>query len=176
MCEVYWSEPQRSLQRYVRCQFTSFDRPEPTRMFTAVHLNFCPVGPPAPFSWLPPRTLLDWLPGFMVSEKQRKNAERALSYLEKGFVLLLVSSRLFQALMLDQLLRSAYYVMQHLTVSYFHSGEGGKVLNVSFVHSASYSRLRAQRFSYWSPRLDWREDVTLYRSCFYSTEPHFHQK
>ncbi|GAA6043257.1 hypothetical protein JCM8097_008490 [Rhodosporidiobolus ruineniae] len=50
----------------------------------AVHLNFCPVGAPPPFSWFNPRTLLDWMPRFLVSDLQRARAERALAYLERG--------------------------------------------------------------------------------------------
>ncbi|GAA5895878.1 hypothetical protein JCM5296_006691 [Sporobolomyces johnsonii] len=60
----------------------------------AVHLNFCPVGPPAPFSYFSPKTLVEWLPRFILPDKQRERAKRAVNYLEKG---------------------SAYYVMQHLT-------------------------------------------------------------
>lgn len=91
---MYWSEPQGTLQRFIRCPLLDSENATLTRSYAAVHLNFCPVGPPAPFSWVPPRTLLDWLPGFMVSEKQRKNALRALSYLEKGCISLHISLRL----------------------------------------------------------------------------------
>ncbi|GAA5827287.1 hypothetical protein JCM11251_001206 [Rhodosporidiobolus azoricus] len=61
---------------------------------TAVHLNFCPVGPPAPFSWFSPRTLLAWTPRLLLPDEQRAKLEKGLNYIEKG---------------------SAYYVMQNLT-------------------------------------------------------------
>ncbi|GAA5820521.1 hypothetical protein JCM3770_002284 [Rhodotorula araucariae] len=60
----------------------------------AVHLNFCPVPPPFPFDQFNPRTLLNWMPRFVISDQQRAKLERGLAYLEKG---------------------SAYYVMQQLT-------------------------------------------------------------
>ncbi|GAA5923048.1 epoxide hydrolase family protein [Sporobolomyces koalae] len=60
----------------------------------AVHLNFCPVPPAAPFSWVDPHVLVDWLPSVILPEKQRARLKRTLYYLDKG---------------------SAYYVMQNLT-------------------------------------------------------------
>lgn len=59
----------------------------------AVHLNFLPVRNPL-MKWVPPRLLLDYLPKFALSDKDRERGRTALAYLEKG---------------------SAYYVMQHLT-------------------------------------------------------------
>ncbi|GAA6059359.1 hypothetical protein JCM10212_003257 [Sporobolomyces blumeae] len=50
----------------------------------AVHLNFCPVGPPAPFNWVNPHVLLDWLPKFIINETQRERGRRTLVYLERG--------------------------------------------------------------------------------------------
>ncbi|GAA6010136.1 hypothetical protein JCM11491_005357 [Sporobolomyces phaffii] len=60
----------------------------------AVHLNFCPVPPPAPLSWINPHLLLDWLPEFVIPKREHDRKKRALQYLEKG---------------------SSYYVMQQNT-------------------------------------------------------------
>ncbi|GAA5888876.1 hypothetical protein JCM6882_002887 [Rhodosporidiobolus microsporus] len=60
----------------------------------AVHLNFCPARPPAPFSWFNPRTLLAWTPRALLPDDQRAKLERGLDYVEKG---------------------SSYYMMQSLT-------------------------------------------------------------
>lgn len=62
-----------------------------------MHLNFCPAASPSRLlSAIPPRTLLSWLPRWILGDKERERAERALQYVEKG---------------------SAYYVMQKNTVS-----------------------------------------------------------
>ncbi|GAA5997224.1 epoxide hydrolase family protein [Rhodotorula paludigena] len=60
----------------------------------AVHLNFCPVPPPFPLNMFNPRTLLDWMPRFVLPDERRAKLERGVAYIERG---------------------SAYYAMQNLT-------------------------------------------------------------
>lgn len=67
------------------------------QIVVAVHLNFCPAaGIPSFLSTINPRTLLEWMPRFLVPDLARERAYRALNYVETG---------------------SSYYAMQKLTVS-----------------------------------------------------------
>jgi pimeloyl-ACP methyl ester carboxylesterase len=61
----------------------------------AVHLNFVPAFPPGLLGKIPARTLISWLPSWMMSEKDRYSASRGLDYTERG---------------------SAYYQIQRFTV------------------------------------------------------------